>query len=415
MAADLRAVDFAEGSPARPSIFVDTVSLQTLLAAVLLFSLLLLAPIIVTLLGPQSLQTSQESSNFTNRSAGLPFHVDLSLSALCPSFGFFDVTAVFSRAAASSIQALPLNLSRQIILSRRGNVSSFTAIATKEYTLFFKPGSSHSQKFPFFHQKITHFDRADLRLSIESEFSELDGCLFELLTLGGGVLRHARVLKAVVSAIVVYTCFLSGGWGYRRPDRVGQSLALLLSVSSVLASNPICLIVSDAAIDDALFTVFSWVFRFFLLYQIDTARASPRIAFAAAAFFAAAVAEALGLPRAAPALPIVCYSVVLVIVIAAAAFRAEPPLGRRVAVFGGCAIGDLVLDCAARADIWPQLSLREVARAAFAMTAAALALFVLRPAGREDYRAISLPEAEEPGLEVDALSEEPAAPAVFEV
>jgi hypothetical protein len=59
MAAELCGVEFEETSPIRPSLFIDTVSLQTLLAAVWLFSLRHLPHVISTILRPQSLQTIQ--------------------------------------------------------------------------------------------------------------------------------------------------------------------------------------------------------------------------------------------------------------------------------------------------------------------------------------------------------------------
>jgi hypothetical protein len=412
MAGELSAVEFEETSPIRPSLFIDTVSLQNLLAAIFLFSLLFLAHLLSTILGPESHQTIQEISHFTNRSINVPLDIDLSLSSLRSSFGFFTVTATFIRTRTSTNQSHRLNVSLQKLHSRQGNVSSFMAVPRKEYTLLFKVDSFHSQEFVFFQDKIGGFDRTDLRVSLESDFSDVEGCLFEISMLSDGVLRHGRCLKMIGSVVVVWTAFLSGVWKSDETDSFGRLFLFLISISSIFASNPLFLIFCEKTIDDLLFTQFLWFFRFFLLCEMDGSRSgfvSLRLGLTAIIFagsIAAAVAEAHELPQTATIHPIVFYWIFLAIMIVVSALRSERPFVRRVVVFSGCAIGEVVVDWCVRSGIFAEPIRQETIHAGFAMIAAALSLFVLRRAGREDYRAISVGETEDPSFDVDALSEE---------
>jgi hypothetical protein len=138
--------------------------------------------------------------------------------------------------------------------------------------------------------------------------------------------------------------------------------------------------------------------RFFLLCQIDRARigfVSPRIGFASIIFAGsviAAVAEARELAHTATIHPIVFYWVFLAIKIVVFALRSEQPLIRRIVIFGGCAIGEVVLDWAVRSGLFSDPIWQETTHSGYLMMA-----------GREDSRTISVRETEDRSFDVDAL------------
>jgi hypothetical protein len=210
--------------------------------------------------------------------------VDIVLSQLDVMHRILEIncTLIRHRPAVHAVH-LELVVFVKAIFLLNSSVRSSVKSRPDRLSVSFAEDTRRSFPFSILRKEVIGFDSLQLKLTMLSNFNQIDGLLFSWSFANPAAAKCFRAVRLLLSLLIaymliIYVSFLTSD----DPDFFTQIFCIVLGVFGVLAANPISALPGSGApniLDHLLAAVYAAALRLFFILQLDmirTGAAAPR-------------------------------------------------------------------------------------------------------------------------------------------
>jgi hypothetical protein len=286
---DFPDVELATRSHPGSSFFIEATSSWSVFTSMLLLSCFLVLLIAASINSPPALGEKDEFYDFNCTLSNLSIDIDVSLSELRAAHRFVNLNASLVRTDPGFQRSVFLDMSLTETFYESTVVVKSDTLGPFESNLLFKPRDLLSSPFNVIHVEIEEVTSVQLRLTVSSDFTGIQGFLFRWNFFNPGCQSYTRSLRFFMSAFVGYALLAFALSLQMDGEEFTQIFLMVIGIAGVLFCNPFQYVIEDQEVidvaDHILAALFVGLCRLFIVSQLELIRSRSSIPRSSVAIF----------------------------------------------------------------------------------------------------------------------------------
>lgn len=269
-------VDLAPNQKGGSHFFIEGSTKLSLITTLGMMAVFLAMHAYAAFKAPPLLAVKEDYFKLNSSEGNVSIDVDVTLSQLLDSHRFISING--------SLVAKDANLKKEMsatLSTRTTSLKNFAIVHNDQddrhtVNLAWKGGCNRSTGFFVDRSDVVGVDTLQVRMSMQTDYTGLDGFLFTWSFANPSAEKYARSAKLLMSFLVGYMLVVFVFYLKFDAESFSQIYLLVLGVAGVMASNPLGLLLGDSVgvriADQVLLAAFVALVRLFTLLEFEMLR-----------------------------------------------------------------------------------------------------------------------------------------------
>jgi hypothetical protein len=231
---------------------------------------------------PRALANKDEFFKLNSTEENVSFEVEITLSQLQEGHRFVAVNGSLIRNKTDADTTLPIELTVRKTLMKNHSVISNVSDNKRKYTLHWESGSSRSSLFDVTHVPVRGIDAIHLKMTIQADYTGVAGFQFHWDFANPSAEKYSKSARLLMSFLIGYMVLVFAFYLKFDAEAFTQIFLLLVGITGIFASDPLTYFLNSKAAglrisDHILTSVFTAVFRLFLVLELEMLRARSSV------------------------------------------------------------------------------------------------------------------------------------------
>ena len=262
-----------------PLFYIDKSPLNDVLTTVGVLFLFIFVHIFTAWRTPSYITRDEQFYQLNNTKGTTSVDIDVKMTSLLNSHRFVHVDGSLVRdLEVDTAKIRHVEVTTMITTSKGGNVVATEDSHQTDYNVTFTPDIKESSLFAVIEKRIFNYDSILVKLTVQSNFTDLSGLKFFWSFGNPSGPKYARSSRILMALMVAYMLVIFFNKLQISTEKFSQILLIIVGISSIISSNPVGFFLPSNNIvkilDAVLITAFIAIFRLFVISQLEIIRSS---------------------------------------------------------------------------------------------------------------------------------------------